>query len=214
MAAQPELLSVRVGARDWLLEAVRDQDALLAEVDDDAGLAAFPYGLLLWPAAFALAEWIERKSTAMAGKRVLELGCGIGLAGLVAASHGADVVQTDWQPAVLDLAGRAARRNGIGAITRRVGDWRAWPDDLTGFDVVVGSDILYERTVHDALTELLPRLVLPEGEIWITDPQRPQAFELLERWERSGRFRIDLTSLDTQTDEGPREILGIRLRRA
>ena len=211
MPVEPSLVEVVVGSRTWTVEAVCDQDALLAGVVDDAQLDAFPYGLLLWPAASALAEWLDRQPEKLSGKRVLELGCGIGLAGLVAASHGADVVQTDWQQPVLELAERAARRNGVEHIERRLGDWRAWPPDLTGFDLVVGSDILYERSVHDALSDLLPSLIAPGGEIWITDPLRPQAFDLLDRWGREGRFRIGLDALETVTDTGNREILGIRL---
>lgn len=211
MPVEPSLVNILVGERMWSVEAVVDQDALLAGVVDDDQLAAFPYGLILWPAASALASWLDNDRSWLAGKRILEIGCGIGLAGLIAASHGASVVQTDWQPAVLDLAAKAAERNGVGNIERRLGDWRAWPDDLTDFDVVIGSDVFYERSVHDDLTALLPRLIRPGGEIRITDPLRPQAFDLLDRWEREKRFLIALERLETNVDNTPKEILGIRL---
>jgi len=208
---EPSLVHVLVGNRTWSLEAVGDQDSLLAGVVDDEQLAAFPYGLILWPAASALATWLDHDRSWLAGRRILEIGSGIGLAGLVAASHGASVVQTDWQPAVLELAAKAADRNHVDRIERRIGDWRAWPDDLTGFDAVIGSDIFYERSVHDNLTALLPRLIRPGGEIRITDPLRPQAFDLLDRWEREKRFRIELERLGTTGDNTPKEIMGIRL---
>ncbi len=211
MPVEPSLVNVLVGARAWSVEAVLDQDALLAGVVDDEQLAAFPYGLILWPAASALASWLDNDRSWLIGKRILEIGCGIGLAGLVAASHGATVVQTDWQPAVLELAAKAAERNGVENIERRLGDWRSWPDDLTGFDAVIASDVFYERSLHDDLSVLLPRLIRPGGEIRVTDPLRPQAFDLLDRWEREKRFRIELEPLETTVDNTIKEILGIRL---
>lgn len=196
-----------VGGRPFHLQAVTDQDALLDQVRTDADLDAFPYGLMLWPAAVALAEAVWERGDALAGKRVLELGCGIGLAGLVAAARGARVVQTDYQEEALDLAARAARANGLPQIERRRGDWRDWPDDLTGFDLVIASDILYERSLHPALTALLPRLPAPDAPLWIADPLRPQAFDLLDDWERRGLWRLDLHSRTVAWDDGPREIL-------
>ena len=58
-----------------------------------------PYGIVLWPAAIALAH--EIASRQVAGMRVLELGAGTGLPGIVAASLGAHVVQTDKQELAL-----------------------------------------------------------------------------------------------------------------
>lgn len=211
MAATANRVEAIVGGRKWIVDAVVDQDALLADVKDDAQLATFPYGLLLWPSASALATWIDRDRSQLPGKRVLEIGCGIGLAGLVAASHGASVTQTDWQDPVLALARRAAEINCVGGIETRLADWRAWPSDLHGFDWVIGSDVLYERSVHEPLTELLSRLVRDGSIVRLTDPLRPQAFDILDRWEKEGRFRIDLESLTANDGESEREILGIRL---
>jgi len=207
-----EAVSVRIGARIWHLEAVRDQDALLAGVDDDAGLADFPYGALLWPAAIGLARHLDAMGPSLAGTRVCEIGCGIGLAGLVAAGNGARVVQTDWQSPVLDLAERAARRNGVEGVERRLADWRDWPDDLRDFDWVIGSDVLYERSVHDALNDLLPRLPAPQGSILLSDPLRPPCFDLLDRWEREHRFDVEIESVHVEWEGASKEILLAKLR--
>ncbi|MFM7323091.1 MAG: class I SAM-dependent methyltransferase [Armatimonadota bacterium] len=212
MNASLEAISVRIGARVWHLEAVKDQDALLAGVNDDAGLADFPYGALLWPAAVGLAAHIDAMGTALSGMRVCEIGCGIGLAGLVAAAHGARVVQTDWQSPVLTLAERAALRNGVGGIERRLADWRDWPDDLSNFDLVIGSDVLYERSVHDALGDLLPRLPADRGSILLSDPLRPPCFDLLDRWEREHRFEVEMGSRHVDWEGASKEILIAHLR--
>jgi predicted nicotinamide N-methyase len=176
--------TLQAAGRRWELSCVTDQDALMEQVHTDEDLANFPFGMLLWASAEALASRLAQEPTLVAGKRVLELGAGVGFAGLVAAYLGAaQVVQTDYHPDCLALCRSNAALNGISNCTVRTGDWRAWPEELTGFDLVIGADILYERTLHPTLTALLPRL---GRKIVLADPLRPAALEFLERREAEG----------------------------
>lgn len=172
-----------IGGRTWRITAVEDQDALIAQVKTDADLQAFPYGLMLWASALGLAERLAEEPSLIAGKRVLELGAGVGLPGIAAAALGAsEVIQTDYQDEALALARHNAAANGVqDRIRLRHGDWRSFFTDGLPFDVVIGSDLLYERSLHAPLADLLPRLVTPDGLILISDPLRPQALEFLER---------------------------------
>ncbi len=72
-------LSVPIGGRVWQVLAAQDQDALLDVAEGDY----FPYGLLLWEASVALARHVAASPERVAGKRVLELGAGVGLPGQV-----------------------------------------------------------------------------------------------------------------------------------
>ena len=177
--------TVTVGGRTWTIAEASSPDALVARVETDADLAAFPYGLLLWPAAIALAERLVAEPALVAGKRVLELGAGVGLPGLVAQHLGGRVTQTDYQPAPLALARRNARQNGVTGIVTLEGDWRRFPT-LPPFDVVLGSDILYERALHPALLALLPTVVAPGGLLLLSDPLRPQSTVFVDALERAG----------------------------
>lgn len=177
-----------IGGKTWIVTAVQNQDALLKSVQTDADLENFPYGLMLWASAIGLAEWLTENPKAVAGKQVLEIGAGIGLVGLVAASLGAEVVQTDYQTEALELCRWNAAQNGIVNITHRIADWRDFPEDLLGFPVIVASDILYERTLHPILEVLLPRLLAPNGRLILSDPLRPQAMDFLERMEAQNRL--------------------------
>lgn len=175
---------VDVGGRAWRVASVQDQDALLDEVESDEDLENFPYGLLLWASAVGLAREIAASPRLVEGRRVLEIGAGIGLAGLVAAASGAaEVVQTDYQEAALSLCAHNSAENGIAPdrIRTALGDWRAFPDLGQPFDLVLGSDVLYERTLHPPLLALLPTLVAPGGRLLLADPGRPQATDFLKR---------------------------------
>lgn len=184
-----------IGGRAWTITAVQDQDALIESVKTDEDLAVFPYGLMLWASAVALAERLAAQPELVAGKRVLEIGAGVGLPGLVARALGAaHVTQTDYQETALALARRNAEQNGLaGLVEHRLADWRDFPPDLEGaFDIVLGSDVLYERTLHAPLAALLPRLLRPgsgDGLVLVSDPLRPQSLTFIEQQERADLSR-------------------------
>jgi predicted nicotinamide N-methyase len=143
-----------------------------------------PYWAVLWPAGVALAAHL-RSQRDLVRKVTLELGCGAGLPGLVARRRGARVLQTDLFPEALALARWNARRNGVGGIRYLAMDWRRW--SLRGrFDLIFGSDLLYERGLHAPLQAVFERNLAVGGEVRIADPGRPLAVEFTARLEAAG----------------------------
>jgi predicted nicotinamide N-methyase len=148
-----------------------------------------PYWSVLWRSGVALARELE--GVALAGRRVVELGCGLAVPSIAAARAGADALATDADPDALQLVERNARANGVEVATALV-DW-AQPEELVArapFDLVVAADVLYQRASTAQLLELLPRLA-PVG--WLADPGRPVAGAFLEqaaeRWSVETRAR-------------------------
>lgn len=164
----------------------------------------FPYGLLLWASATGLSQRMAEAPDLVCGKRVLELGTGVGLPGLVARHLGAYVVQTDYQEEALQLARRNAQQNGVADIEYLLADWRDFPD-IGPFDLVLGSDILYERSLHQTLLDLLRRLVPPDGLLLLSDPIRPQAIDFIDRLEHVG-WQVTIESREVDWEGTPREI--------
>ena len=142
-----------------------------------------PCGIVLWPAAIALAH--EIASRQVAGMRVLELGAGTGLPGIVAASLGAHVVQTDKQELALFVCKKNAERNGVTTIQHRAADWTAW-EDREAYDLIIGADVLYADTMHPHLRAIFERNLAPGGTILLSDPFRKESLALLEAMETSG----------------------------
>jgi predicted nicotinamide N-methyase len=141
---------VRVGEVELSLLRPVSPDALLDE-DAFARDEFLPYWAELWPAATALAVALPD----VAGLRVVELGCGLGLPSLVAAARGADVTASDWAEDAVELLRENAARNGL-ALRAEVRDWREpWPER---FDVVIAADVLYERRNVEPLLERLREL--------------------------------------------------------
>ena len=180
-------IAVRIADRDWAIWCVEDQDALLSLMSADADI---PYGLLLWESAIALAQELEDRPELVAGARVLELGAGVGLPGLVARRLGARVHQTDKAEDALWLAALNERENDLSGIERFSADWTNWVH-ADRYDVVIGADILYETEMHKAIASIVEKSVAPQGTVLLADPGRPQAMAFLSALEDQGaRFRV------------------------
>ena len=147
-----------------------------------------PYWAVAWPAALALARYLS--SQPLSGMPLLELGCGVAIAGLGAAVGGAEVIATDNQPAALRMAALNARRNRL-PLRVVAADWRAWPITRR-FPLVIGSEVTYEPAAYPALLATLGETVAPGGEALLSDTGRRSTEQFLQEargagwnWERS-----------------------------
>jgi predicted nicotinamide N-methyase len=175
-----------------------DEQILLSERE-----TRLPYGVALWPSAIALAHEIAARTTDARDRRVLELGAGTGLPGIVAASLGAHVVQTDRQQAALSLCRLNAERNGVGTVQHRLADWAAWTD-TTLYDWIIGADILYAGAMHPHLTRIFASNLAPGGRVLLSDPFRRASLAFLESLEAAGwTITVDRWSVGEQTEPSP-----------
>jgi predicted nicotinamide N-methyase len=188
-----ELEFTRVADPDRVL------DQIIAEEDRRERLTGvrladpphLPYWAELWESAAGLAARLSRMPM-LSGRRVLDLGCGMGLAGAAAAARGAEVLLADLEsPALL-----FARLNTLAFASRvrtRQLDWRT--DRLAeDFDLILGSDILYERPQWEHLERFWTAHLAPEGMILLGEPGR-QTGDLFMPWIRARGWGL------TQEDE-------------
>lgn len=187
---------VTLGDREYRILACPDVEALLDAVETEAGLEDFPYGVSLWAAAVALGKWLVQRADELPGRTVLELGCGVGLPGLVARSLGATVVQSDYLREAMDLARYNAAINGLTGIEFVTADWRAF-DYRRTYDLVIGADIMYTRSLHRELSHVLARVVSAGGRLVLSDPLRPQSVEMVDRLESDG-WLLDMTVIPVE----------------
>jgi predicted nicotinamide N-methyase len=173
-----------LGGHSW---TILHTGAVLSHDDEDRFLRGedqprLPYGLALWPAAIALAHELAERS--LRGSRVLELGAGTGLPGIVAATLGASVVQTDRNGAALAVCRRNAERNGV-ALEQRAADWTAW-QETDSYDLIIGADILYADSLHPALRHIFDTNLARGGKLLLSDPFRGDSIALLEAMAAGG----------------------------
>jgi predicted nicotinamide N-methyase len=164
---------VRPAEPDRLLD---DPNVHVLNLRDDY----MPYWAYLWPGALLLAEVVARESWEVSVRGVdpldvLEIGCGVGLAGLVALSRGLRVCFSDYDRAPLQFVERSARVNGFNqtCFTTRLLDWRNPPPET--YAVILGSDVLYERRLVPLVADLLAGMLAPGGLALIACPGRASA---------------------------------------
>jgi predicted nicotinamide N-methyase len=191
--------SVLVGGRPLRLLRPRDGDAVLDELlaEDDPDEDRLPFWAELWPSGTALAKAVATRP--LAGRRVLELGCGLGLVGVTAALAGAAVLVVDRSPEAIAFAALNAERNGV-TLQRAVCAFDQPERLLAGapWDLVLAADVLYEQRNVPVLLWLLPRLVGQDGEVWLADPGRPMLARFLAGAEATG-WRREQVAADPDT---------------
>ncbi len=161
-----------LGGREFVVARPADPEALLDERRFEEEDEFLPYWAEPWPSGSALARCVAALD--LAGERVLELGCGIGLPSLVAASRGANVLATDWAPEAVELVRENAAANGL-HLEAAVLDWRHPPPVLGRFELVLAADVLYEERNVSPLVDLLESVVAPAGRALVADPGRRHA---------------------------------------
>jgi ETFB lysine methyltransferase len=140
-----------------------------------------PYWPVIWPAARMLSEAVMREpwGTHAQPITVLDVGCGLGLAGIACLARGLAVTFSDVDETALAFAAANARRNGFDSgFSTLLVDFRCPPDDRK-YPVIIGSDLMYEERLVDPLVGLLAATLAPGGVCLMADPDRTQrhAFE-------------------------------------
>jgi predicted nicotinamide N-methyase len=132
--------------------------------------AQWPLFGVVWTSGKVLAH--EMANFPIEEKRILELGCGIGLSSLVLNSRHADITATDIHPeAGSFLAENVSLNHGEPIPFLRTG-WNDVGDGLGQFDVVIGSDVLYEKEHIELLAAFIERHAKPACEVILVDPGR------------------------------------------
>ncbi len=200
-----------VGEKTYRITRPSAADALIDE-KDFARDERLPYWAELWPSAVALARHVSKER--LMGRRAMELGCGVGLPSVAALAGGARVTATDHYAAALDFVRYNARSNLGTEPETHLLDWHTpGAEGLGGFDLILAADVLYECRNVPALAALIPALLVPGGEILLSDPRRKNTPAFLERMREKG-FRSSTEECLVPSDGREVEVLVHRLRRS
>mmetsp|Transcript_41221 Transcript_41221/g.95473 ORF Transcript_41221/g.95473 Transcript_41221/m.95473 type:complete len:360 (-) Transcript_41221:238-1317(-) len=135
------------------------------------------YWSLVWPSAVALCRWLGQDPAAqqlVGGKAVLDLGCGIGVAGIGAVVLGGagSVVLAEADTRALKYAAFSAGLNSVGsAVACRQLDWTApLPEDLrASFSAILLSDVLYDADAAEPIARCAAAALSDDGVIILAD---------------------------------------------
>jgi len=187
-------INVDIGGRTWLLDRTADLETLWEQMGegDQGEDERLPYWAEVWPASVLLGWHILRSADALRGKPCLDLGCGLGLTGLIASSIGAKVVAFDYEWPAVRFARHNAELNNVPQPLWMLMDWRSPALKAGAFDFVWGGDILYEKRFFDPLIRLFRHVLSPGGKIWIGEPARTVSRPVWEELRNRGFAPVKL----------------------
>ena len=174
---ETKLETVRGSGADLQMRSLLDRQQYFDPLGEAerAGIssAAWPLFGMLWPSGRMLAHVMQ--SFDLEGKHILELGCGLGLASLVVQRRGGDITASDKHPLAGEFMRQNALLNLLPLMKYRSADW-ARTDlvdaSLGHFDLIIGSDVLYDRGQPQALSQFIERHASPGAQVLIVDPDR------------------------------------------
>jgi predicted nicotinamide N-methyase len=174
-----EWAPIQVGQVKLEILQIRDlEDYLVSNIEAQGlSLENFPYWSMVWDAALVLAEFLVKQEP-QADSNILEIGAGLGFAGLCAAARGHRVTLTDNIADALGFARLSQFHNNLANVQVEYLDWLT-PNLPGKFNWIIGSDILYEKENFEPIRQLLTKYLQPGGKIYLTQGIRgtgPKAF--------------------------------------
>jgi predicted nicotinamide N-methyase len=157
-----------------------------------------PYWAEIWPAAVTLSRQIVETGE-LAGRSVLELGAGVGMASIATAKSGARVLCTDYSAEAQKFMAYNAMKNRVPLDTARL-DWRM-VKGAEKFDAVIAADVLYERVNLLPIVTAIDALLAPGGAAYIADPRRRLAEQFLELVHENGFEVVETRMFDAEGDQ-------------
>ncbi len=165
--------------------------------------ATWPLFGLLWPSGYHLAAAMALRPVT-AGERILEIGCGLALASLVSHRRGAEVSASDCHPLAGEFLAANLKLNQLPPMPYVCGNWSDLTDErLQGpFDMIIGSDVLYERDETGVLAHFISHHASTTCEVLIVDPNRGNRGPF-HRHMRALGFDLEETLLENPPDSEP-----------
>ena len=157
--------------------------------------ASWPIFGVIWPSSLVLAHFIS--DYPCQGKRILEVGCGMALSSLLLNQQNEDISATDYHPEVGKFLQRNTLLNRGKKINYERTDWSDSNDTLGLFDLIIGSDLLYEDQHINLLGDFIERHTTPSCEIILVDPNRGRKNKLSQLMTKYGFEYAHISPVDT-----------------
>ena len=205
-----------------LLDRQQFSDPLGAAARLGISSATWPLFGMLWPSGAHLAAHLAANIAAhlaaniaaniaadpaehglQPGRRILEVGCGLALASLVGHRCGADITASDCHPLAAEFLRANLALNGLLPMKYRHGEWDgrleggAQQERVSQrYELIIGSDVLYDRDASTALAGFIGRHATSDSEVWIVDPERGNRPAFTRLMAMQG-YTLEQTRLDT-----------------
>ncbi len=163
-----ELMPIAIGGKKLELYVIRNWDVFVNNLAEkgEGYIRKFPFWVKIWEASIVLADHLIRICLEKK-KEILEIGAGMGDTGLFLGAFGHKVTITDYEEDALELLRMNVQRNGLNNVSVRKLDWNN--PDLTGrYDIICGSELVYNETSIGPIINLFRKYLRPEGTVFLS----------------------------------------------
>ena len=184
-----ELMPIAIGGKSLKLYGVKINDSFVDNLlhHGEEGTGNFPFWVKIWEASIVLADHLIQIGI-QKDQKILEVGAGMGIAGLFLSAFGYDVTITDYDEDTLELLRINAKQNGLSNLSVMKLDWNN-PDIKGKYDIVCGSELVYKEVDIAPVISLIQRYIRPKGVVFLShDLQRKSMIKFIEMI--SGSFEI------------------------
>jgi predicted nicotinamide N-methyase len=162
-----EIVPITVSGLSLRCLKIADLDEIIIERLETADLngVELPYWGKIWEASILLAAYLIAQPV-VPGRQILEIGTGLGVSGLFAASCGHDVTLSDHKEEIIRFIRANTLLNNLGNVPVIGVDWTQ-PASNQLYDWIVGSEVVYHRSTYDSLVQFLQHSLKPNGTIFL-----------------------------------------------
>jgi predicted nicotinamide N-methyase len=183
-----------IGGNEYVIRSLQDRQQFHDPkgIAESMGISSATWSLFgnVWPSGLILADIMSTYD--VAGLHILEVGCGLGLASLITNERGACHTASDHHP----LAGYFLHKNNmlnkLPPIHFERCDWAESISSMGLFDLIIGSDLLYEPHHPALLSNFISLHSTPLAKVIIIDPERRQQSLFNRQMEQLG-FTSNIT---------------------
>ena len=166
--------TITVSNIDYLIHSLKDRQQFYdrEQLAEGLGISSATWSLfgVVWPSSRILAATVCVLD--LDGKRVLEIGCGLALSSIVLHSMGVDITASDYHPLAKEFLDQNVLRNSLLPIKFQTGNWDVENPLLGDFDLIIGSDVLYEPAHAESVSRFIDCHSSIDIEVIIVDPDR------------------------------------------
>lgn len=169
---------------------VADIEEFLDGKDPFADVTEFPFWVKLWEAAMVL-SYVLASLPDPKGKRLLEIGAGLGAPGIAAAACGFDVTLSDYEDIIMDFQKVSVAASGLTDVNCVHLDWLD-PPELKPFDFLAAAEVLFREEFFEPLLDVFQRYLKPGGSIFLAHDAKRKCLPLfLEKAKKDYHIAIN-----------------------
>lgn len=166
--------TITVSDHGYLIRCLKDRQQFYDhnQLAESLGISSATWSLfgVMWPSSRILAAAVSKLE--LDGQRVLEIGCGLALASIVLHRMGVDINASDYHPLAKEFLDNNVRRNRLSPIKFQPGNWETENPLLGEFDLIIGSDVLYEPAHAGDVSQFIDCHLSGDVDVVMVDPNR------------------------------------------